>query len=230
MADTVSPKDTGAPDQRTERCWVGDAVSALSSVVDLILQLHGIAAYALVAGLAFSEAALLVGFVVPGETAVLIGGVLAHQHRVSLPVIAAVAVLAAIIGDSVGYEVGRHLGARMLDGRLFARRREGLQKAQHALRDNGGRAVFLARFTAFLRAVMPGLAGTARMPYRRFLVFNALGGLLWGLGFTLLGYLAGASYQTVERVAGRASEIILAVILLAVAVLVIRRRRSKQDT
>jgi membrane-associated protein len=204
-------------------------VSIVSSVVDEILKLHGLPAYALVGGLTFAEAALFVGFVLPGETAVLLGGVLANQNRVSLPVIAAVAVLGAIIGDSVGYEVGRHFGTRLLDSRLFARRRAGLERGQQALRDNGGRAVFFARFTAFLRAVMPGLAGTARMPYRRFLAFNAAGGLTWAIGFTLLGYLVGASYRKVEKYAGWASEVILAVVIVAVIVFVVRRRRRERD-
>jgi membrane-associated protein len=204
-------------------------VSIISTVVDEILKLHGTAAYSLVGGLAFAEAALFVGFVLPGETAVLLGGVLANQHRVSLPVIAVVAALAAIIGDSVGYEVGRHFGTRLLDTRLFDRRRGGLERGKQALRNNGGRAVFLARFTAFLRAVMPGLAGTVRMPYGRFLAFNAAGGIIWAVGFTLLGYLAGASYHKIENIAGKASEIILAVVVLAVVGFVIIRRRRERD-
>ncbi|MDT4943300.1 MAG: rane-associated protein [Pseudonocardiales bacterium] len=205
-------------------------MSVVSSVVDEVLKLHGLPAYALVGGLAFAEAALFVGFVLPGETAVILGGVLAHEHKVSLPAIAAVAVVAAIAGDSVGYEVGRHFGTRLLESRPFAKRRKGLAQAQEALRRHGGKAVFLARFTAFLRAVMPGLAGTARMPYLRFLAFNAAGGLLWAVGFTMLGYLAGASYRQVEKVAGRASEIILAVIIVAVVIFVIVRRRRERDT
>jgi membrane-associated protein len=204
-------------------------VSIITTVVDEILKLHGVAAYTLVGGLAFAEAALFVGFVLPGETAVLLGGVLANQHRVSLTLIAAVAVVAAIVGDSVGYEVGRHFGTRLLDSRLFERRRSGLERGQQLLRNNGGRAVFLARFTAFLRAVMPGLAGTVRMPYLRFLAFNAAGGLIWAVGFTLLGYLAGASYRKVESVAGWASEVFLGVLLVAVVTLVVIRRRRERD-
>ena len=119
-------------------------MSLVGSVVDQILKLHGLSAYALVGGFAFAEAALFVGFVLPGETAVILGGVLAHEHKVSLPVIAAVGVLAAITGDSVGYEVGRHFGARLLNSRLFAKRREGVQKGQETLRRHGGKAVFLA--------------------------------------------------------------------------------------
>jgi membrane protein DedA with SNARE-associated domain len=204
-------------------------VSILTSVVDEVLKLHGLAAYSLVGGLAFAEAALFVGFVLPGETAVILGGVLANQHRVSLPLIAVVAVVAAIVGDSVGYEVGRYFGPRILASRLFARHQGGLERGQDMLRRKGGRAVFLARFTAFLRAVMPGLAGTARMPYRRFLAFNAAGGMVWGVGFTLLGYLAGASYTTVQSYAGRASQVFLGLIALVVIVLVIRHRRSERD-
>ena len=204
-------------------------MSVISSVIDEVLKLHGLAAYGLVGGLAFGEAALFVGFVLPGETAVLLGGVLANQHRVSLPVMIAVAVAAAIIGDSVGYEVGRHFGTRLLSSRLFEHRRRGLERGQRALREKGGRAVFVARFTAFLRAVMPGLAGAAHMPYRRFLAFNAAGGVIWAAGFTLLGYLVGAGYRSVENIAGRASEVILALVVLAVIVFVVRRRRRERD-
>ena len=199
------------------------------SVVDEVLKLHGPLAYILVGGLAFAEAALFVGFVLPGETAVLLGGVLANQHRVSLAAIATVAVLSAIAGDSVGYEVGRRFGHRLLRLRLLSKRRQAVERGLKAVRENGGRAVFLARFTAFFRAVMPGLAGTARMPYRRFVAFNAAGGLIWALGFTLLGFAAGAGYETVERAAGRASELILALIVVAVVALVVRRRRRERD-
>jgi membrane protein DedA with SNARE-associated domain len=204
-------------------------MSLVSSVVDTVLKLHGAAAYALVGGLAFAEAALFVGFVLPGETAVLLGGVLANEHRVSLVVIATVAVLAAIIGDSVGYEIGRRFGTRLLNSRVFANRREGLEKGQAALLRHGGKAVFLARFTAFLRAVMPGLAGTAGMPYRRFLAYNAAGGLMWAVSFTMLGYLAGASYRQVENIAGRAGQLILVVVVMAiVGFAVVRRHREFQ--
>jgi membrane-associated protein len=204
-------------------------MSLVSSVVDTVLKLHGGAAYALVGGLAFAEAALFVGFVLPGETAVLLGGVLANEHRVSLVTIAIVAVLAAIIGDSVGYEIGRRFGTRLLNSRMFANRREGLEKGQAALLRHGGKAVFLARFTAFLRAVMPGLAGTAGMPYRRFLAYNAAGGLIWAVSFTMLGYLAGASYHQVENVAGRAGQLLLLVVVMAiVGFAVVRRRRELQ--
>ncbi|MGY2746928.1 DedA family protein [Arthrobacter sp. UYCu723] len=113
-------------------------------------------------------------------------------------------VLAAVLGDSVGYEVGKHLGPRFLDLGVFRKRRTKLEEAQDFLRRKGGAAVFLGRFVAFFRApVMPALAGSAHMPYRRFLAFNVAGGATWGAGFVLLGFLAGNSYDTVAKAAGR---------------------------
>ena len=72
------------------------------------------------------------------------------------------------------------------------------------------------------------MAGTARMPYGRFLAFNAAGGLIWAVGFTLLGYLAGASYQKVEKIAGQASAGLLAILILALLIVLIRRRRRRE--
>jgi membrane protein DedA with SNARE-associated domain len=137
-----------------------------------------------------------------------------------------VVVLAAIIGDSVGYEIGARLGPRLLRTGPLRSRQERLRNAQDLLARRGGTAVFLGRFIAFFRAVMPALAGIARMPYRRFLTFNALGGLVWGSGSVLLGYLAGDSYKAVERYAGRATAIGACVIALAALIVwQIRRRR-----
>ena len=204
-------------------------MSITSTIIDPVLNFSGFPAYALVGGLAFAEAAIFAGFVLPGETAVIVGGVLAYRHSVSLSGMMALVVVAAIAGDSVGYEVGRHFGTRLLKLRIFDNHHAALDRGQDRLRESGGSAVFLARFTAFLRAVMPGLAGTARMPYRKFLIWNAAGGLIWGVAYTLLGYLAGASYKKIEGYAGRFSEIVLAVAVVVVIVLVIRSRRRERE-
>jgi membrane protein DedA with SNARE-associated domain len=202
-------------------------MSVTSTIVEPVLNFSGVPAYALVGGLAFGEAALFFGFLLPGETAVIIGGVLAYRNSVSLTVMAMVVVAAAILGDSVGYEVGKRYGGRLLSTRVFAKHQDAIASGQHFLRRSGGRAVFLGRFTAFLRAVMPGMAGASRMPYRKFLVFNALGGVTWGLGFTVLGYLAGASYHKLESYAGKVSQAILLVVVIGVAALMYRRHRAK---
>ncbi|WP_427017466.1 DedA family protein [Pseudarthrobacter sp. P1] len=200
----------------------------MSGVVDSILNVPPALAYVIVACLVFAEDALFVGFVLPGETAAVLGGVVASRGNVQLWLMMALVVLAAIIGDSVGYEIGKHVGPRILDLRAFRRKRKRLGEAQDFLRRRGGAAVFLGRFVAFFRAVMPALAGTSHMPYPRFLVFNAAGGLVWGAGFVLLGFLAGNSYEVVAKAVGRD----LAVIIGAVAVigiLIWRVRRSQRE-
>jgi membrane protein DedA with SNARE-associated domain len=188
--------------------------------------------YLVVGALVFAEDAIFVGFVLPGETAAILGGVAASQGHASLAGMLLIVVLAAVVGDSVGYEVGKQLGPRILGISLLRRRADQLERARSFLARRGGVAVFLGRFTAFFRAVMPALAGIAQMPYRRFLVFNVAGGLVWGAGVVLLGFLAGNSYEAVERVAGRAVAVALVVVVLAglVAWHLRRRRRERRVT
>ena len=198
----------------------------MSSLIDHILGVPGVLVYVLVGLLVFAEDALFVGFVIPGETAAVLGGVDASRGHVKLWLIIVTVVVAAIIGDTVGYEIGRHVGPRVLQVRILDRHRRRLDDAQDFLARRGGSAVFLGRFVAFFRAVMPALAGTARMPYLKFLAYNAAGGLLWGAGFVLLGYVAGNSYAKVEKAVGRGAA--LAVLALVLAALLIWRVRKHQ--
>ncbi len=192
-----------------------------------ILSLHAPLAYVLVGILAFGEAAVLLGFVLPGETAVILGGVLASRGNVDIGVMVLVACFAAVAGDSVGYEFGRSFGSRILATRLLQRRRRALDAARAFLVRRGWWAVFVGRFTAFLRAVVPGLAGMSEMPYPRFLAANAAGGVLWATGYTMLGYLLGHAYKQVEKISGWASEgLVVAVVLVLVALWLRRRRRE----
>ena len=199
----------------------------MKSITDWLANSSGIAVYAVVGALVFCEDALFFGFVLPGETAVVLGGVVAGQGRVSVYWLSAVVVLAAIAGDSVGYEVGRRFGPRILETKALRGHGARIDQARDFIRRRGPVAVFLGRFIAFFRALMPALAGMSRMPYRTFLLFNALGGLVWGVGFTLVGYFAGTAYKQVEKTAGTAVAIVVAVIVVAAAVVwEVRRHRA----
>lgn len=200
----------------------------MASFVDAILGMPPLLAYALVFALVFAEDAIFVGFVIPGETAAVLGGVVASQGKADIWLMAPLVVLAAVVGDTVGYEIGKHLGPRLLGFRVFDRHRKKLEDAQAFLRKRGGWAVFLGRFVAFFRAMMPALAGASQMRYLRFVAFNALGGVTWGVGFTLLGFVAGASYDAVAKAAGRDIAAIVGVIAV-IAFIVWRVRRGRAE-
>ena len=156
--------------------------------------------FALLIFFIFSEAALLFGFVLPGESALVTGGVLAAQHVWSLKYFLVAEVLAAIVGDSVGYEVGRHFGSRIKRtaiGRFVGEKRwlfaERLYKRYH------GQVIFFGRAQALLRSLIPALAGMHRVPYRTFLKWNAAGGLFFSSLVTLIAYHFANYLPTVEK-------------------------------
>jgi len=184
--------------------------------------------YLVVALLVFGEAAIFLGFVLPGETAVILGGFLASRGHVEIAALCVIVVFAAILGDSVGYLVGKRYGAKLLDLPILRRRRAGVEAALKGLERRGATYVFLGRFTAFFRAVVPGLAGMSNLAYRRFLPANAAGGLVWGIAYALLGYFAGHAYTRVERYSTFVA-IGFAVLVVGIAVFFhIRTRRREQ--
>jgi len=145
----------------------------------------------------------------------------------SLQTMIVVIVLCAIVGDSVGYEVGRVLGPRLMERRPL-RGRPGVDKARALLVRFGGPAVFLGRWTALARALVPGLTGMSGMRYRTFLFYNALGGLVWGTTFVLVGYAAGRSWEAIaSRIGSYALYVLASLVALAVVVVVVRRRRER---
>lgn len=184
-----------------------------------ILGLHGFAALAVVFAMPALESSAFVGFIFPGEITVVLGGVLAFNHRVNLYAVMAAAVAGAIIGDSVGYAVGRRWGNRLLEGPLSRFiRADHAQRAKQYLAKRGGTAVFLGRFTAALRVMVPGLAGMSGVPYARFVISNVSGGTIWAITFVLLGYGAGASWRKVAKTAQNASLLLLGVIIVVLLV------------
>jgi len=191
-----------------------------------LLSLHGWQAYTLIGLLVFAEDAVMLGFVFPGETAAILGGVLASRGGVSLGGIVITVVLCAIVGDSVGYEVGARWGHKLLQLGPLQKRQRGVQAALGQLNRRGPIAVFVARFSAFLRAVVPGLAGMSDMRYPVFLASNAVGGICWGICYVLLGYFVG---QKVEQASGIASYVLLALIALVVVVVYLRHRRKSKE-
>jgi membrane-associated protein len=206
------------------------AGSIVSYLLHEIHQLPGGLVYGLVTLLDFGEAALFIGFIFPGETAVLVAGVVASQDHVNVGVVAVLVVTAAITGDSVGYAIGRRYGESLMKLPILKHRRAALDRALEGLRRRGPIYVFVGRFTAFLRAVMPGLAGMSRMNYRRFLIANAAGAIIWGVTFTLLGYFAGTALTRIENYASWVGlSVLIAMIVFFVIFHFVKKSRATNE-
>lgn len=180
--------------------------------------------------LAFAEDAIFVGFVIPGETSMVLGGFLAYLHVLNFWGMLAVGICAAVAGDQVGYEVGRQFGPALTRSRLGRRVGErNWQRAEEYFGRRGGPAVFLGRWVAVLRATVPAVAGITRMRYRSFLPWNAFGGITWAAVFVTLGYVFGRSLHALEHYLSIATWIILGVVVLGAGTwIVVRRRRAHQ--
>jgi len=197
-------------------------------VTGWLLHFHGPTAYVIVGFLAFAEAALLVGFFIPGETAVVIGGVLAGLGAVNLEVMMVVVVVCAIVGDSVGFEVGKRAGPYLLERRPL-KGNAAVRRTMGMLEHYGGPAVFLGRFVAFARALIPGLAGMSGLRYRVFLFYNAMGGIIWGVGYTLLGYAVGLSFERILSEVGLWSLAgVGAIVVVVIVVRLVMKRHERQ--
>ena len=203
---------------------------ALLNVLHLLKSVSPVAVYLIVAFLVFGEAALFIGFVLPAEASVITAGVIAKTGHVHIAPLLIIVIVAAIVGDSTGYFVGERYGDRLLQLKAIQKRRALIDKTIVELQRRGMLYVFLGRFTAFLRAVTPGLAGISKMHYRRFLIANALGGFTWGIGFTLLGYYAGNALTKIEKQASWIGIIVLiAVVAAFITAHVLKKRRESAE-
>lgn len=147
----------------------------------------------------FAESGLMVGFFLPGDSLLFISGTLVQQGTFSVNIFAFVVLLwfAAVLGNSTGYFLGKKYGRRLFrrpDSRFF--RQEYLQSAEDFYEKHGNKTIVYAMFIPIVRAFAPVVAGIAKMPYERFVIYNVAGALVWVSAFTLLGYLAG---DVIER-------------------------------
>jgi undecaprenyl-diphosphatase len=200
----------------------------MGHVLEGILHLPPLLVLALVFLLPAVEASVFLGVLIPGEIGVVLGGVMANQHKLPLAAVLIASVLGAVVGDTIGYWVGRRWGETLLSkipNRILKPKH--ITAAEDSIRKFGAKSVFVGRFTAALRALVPGLAGMSRLAYGRFLAWNAAGGTLWAVGFVMLGYLAGSQYAEIEHYA---NYIGIALLVLIVIALVVRHRRSKASS
>ncbi len=197
-------------------------------ITNWLLGLSPLVVYGALFSLIAGESA---GLPLPGETSLIAVGALASQHAgISIEVVITVAALAAIIGDNVGFVLGRHAGRRLLtrDGRWLERRRQFLVRGEAFFERHGSKAVFLARWLPGLRVVGSWLAGAHHMPWRTFLLWNALGGIAWAVSVGVAAYFLGHVAATIFRTFGLAGvAVVIAVAIAIVAWHLVRRRRQE---
>ncbi|HEY5442140.1 MAG TPA: DedA family protein [Candidatus Saccharimonadales bacterium] len=165
----------------------------------------------LIAALIFGESGMFIGFFFPGDTLLLTAGVFAGQGKLSLAAIFVVVSLAAIAGDNVGYHIGKRYGRQLFrkpDGVVF--RQEYIQRAEAFYEKYGSKTMLVAHFVPVVRTFAPAVAGVARMNYKEFFIFDAIGDIAWAVILTLIGYWFGTKIPNVDHY-----------ILLAVAAVVL---------
>jgi membrane-associated protein len=197
-----------------------DLEKALSDLSDTL----GAWTYALVGGLAFLETGAFVGLVAPGETAIVLGGVVAAQGDISLPLVLLVAWLAAAAGDFASFLLGRKLGRRFLLARgpslgVTAPR---LERVDRFYARHGAKAILIGRFIGLVRAVSPFLAGASGLRTRAFLPWSLLGTAVWASAYTLAGYAFHRSFASATHVLTYGA---LGLAVVAAVVLALRARR-----
>lgn len=164
--------------------------------VEQLIQSGGLLMIALIV---FAESGLLVGFFLPGDTLLFTAGFFAAQGKLPLIPLLLILIVSAILGDNVGYSFGRRTGHRIFkkkDGIIF--RQEYLQKAEEFYEKHGGKTIILARFVPVVRTFAPIVAGAAKMPREKFILYNVTGGLIWCIGVTLAGYGLGSKIPNID--------------------------------
>ena len=194
----------------------------MDSLIDLLHRLRDLrglvqwAGYIGLTGIIFAETGLLVGFFLPGDSLLVTAGLLASQPNFGLNVylLGLILSIAAIVGDSVGYAIGRATGPRIFtreNSLLFNRKH--LQRAHAFYERHGGKTIILARFMPIVRTFAPVVAGVAEMEYRSFVAFNVIGGLLWVWSMLFIGYFLGRWVPGIDK---HIESVILVVIFLSI--------------
>ncbi len=192
----------------------------------LIIQTYGIWAYLLMFLVIFSETGLVVTPFFPGDSMIFVAGALANQGSLNLVGVFLLLAAAAIVGDTVNYSIGHFIGPRIFHEESRFLRREYLEEAQGFFDRHGGMAVILGRFVPFVRTFVPFLAGIGSMSYRRFVIYNIVGGIAWVAVFLLGGYFFGG-LDVVKQNMSFAIIIIMAVSLIPTLIKMWDMRRSK---
>ncbi|MDQ3668656.1 MAG: VTT domain-containing protein [Acidobacteriota bacterium] len=162
-------------------------------IIETLLAKGGVFVYVGLVFIVFAETGLAVGFFLPGDSLLVVAGLFAATGKLNLSILLSTLFVAAVVGDAVGYYTGARMGPRLFKRQksiLF--RPSHLQKAHAFYEKYGGKTIIIARFVPIVRTFAPIVAGAAQMPYRRFVVFNVVGGFFWVFSMLFSGYFLGS--------------------------------------
>lgn len=190
----------------------------LNQTLATLFGLRGPIVYLAVGLCTLAEAPLFLGLVTPGETAMAAGGVLASRGQAAVAWVGAAAALGTVVGNATGFWLGRRWGERLLELRPLRRLRKPMETTKAFFARRGEWAIVAGRFASYLRIFVPFLAGASGMSARRFLAFDVPTGILWSVGWVLLGFALGESWGVLRTAAGPAAFLVLTLFLLALAI------------
>jgi membrane protein DedA with SNARE-associated domain/membrane-associated phospholipid phosphatase len=203
----------------------------IETLIEDLAQALGRWTYALVGALAFLETGAFVGLVAPGEFTVILGGVIAGQGEINVVLLLAITWLAAFLGDTTSFMIGARLGRGFLErhGPRVKITPERLSQVEGYFKRHGGKTILIGRFIGLVRALAPFIAGSSKLPYRRFAPYSVIGTGLWSATFVLLGYFFWQSFEKVAGIAGRATLVFGIVISLIVGGVYAYRRLGDEE-
>jgi membrane-associated protein len=184
--------------------------------------------YVVLVAIVFTETGLLVGFFLPGDSLLITAGLVAAAGAIDIWLLNLLLSIAAVAGDSVGYAIGARIGPR-----LFTREKSLLFNPRHVERTrrfyarHGAKTIVIARFVPIVRTFAPVVAGVGQMSYRRFLVYNVVGGVGWVLSMTWTGYLLGQTIPNVDRHIHIIVVVVIVLSLIPIVLEIVRERRKQ---
>jgi membrane protein DedA with SNARE-associated domain len=209
---------------------MGQTIALVERIVRWLAPAFADAGYPIIAAAVLAERSLFIGLVVPGDVVLLLGGLYAERGDLNPVAVAALGSGAAIVGETIGYVLGRHYGLALVRRLpLVNRLGDRLEAAQGYFARRGGATVALGRYATVAGAFIPFVAGAGRMPYPRFLLYDVPAIVVWASGITALGYFFGAELHVLEKAISRFGWFMLGIIAVYFVVRWVRSRKRQHE-
>jgi membrane protein DedA with SNARE-associated domain len=191
----------------------------LGKLVDWLVPFFASYGYLIIFAGVFLENSAGLGLIIPGETILIVGSFFAARGSLNIVAVIAIAFVGAVLGDNLGYYIGLKGGRRFLlkYGKYIFVNRHRLAHVDRYFKQHGGKTIFIARFTSFLRALAAIVAGSAKMPYTKFFLYDLAGAFIWSIVISLLGFFLGGKWDLIEKIIRRMGYAAFALIIIIIA-------------